>query len=173
MKNITILINGHPNSGKSTMVETLKIDLVQYKEFFTFDYDGNFIKAANICKPDDKECFRGAKIKILSGIKEASKKVNMVSDLLLTSKEVGTLKYSIRNDNVDVIAIRLSCNQNVREKRDKDRRKKNPNAPYGFNDSLNPLPNPIVYDLEIDTSTKTVKVVCNEITAFMKSKDLL
>lgn len=172
MKRITILINGHPNSGKTSLKDRLIKYLSKYG-FFTYDYDENFKKAANSIQAKTREDFRKAKDMNISGIIESSKKANVIADLLMTTDEVGSLKYKIKNNDTEVIVVRLFCDFNIRTKRDINRQKNNPDAPHGFNDSLNPSSNPIVYDLELDTSIKNLKQICNEVISHLNTKGLI
>lgn len=172
MKNITILINGHPNSGKSTLRNKLQ-DKLNKLDFYIFDYDENLQKLVNNYNMKDRESFRNARLKNISGIISASKDKNIISDLLLTTKEVFNLSTKIKKVGAEVITMRLFCNQDIRERRDRIRKNKNPKAPHGFNNSLNPEPSYVVYDLELDTSTTSSIEISNKILKYLKAKNIL
>lgn len=169
---VTILINGHSCSGKSTLRESLKKFIPKELNFYEFDYDKNWKIGADNSKGSENEKIKLGKKMVLNTIFEQSQKLNLISDVLLPNNELYTLKKKINNRSGNVITIRLFCSEDIIKKREKVRRAKNPNAVVGYS-SMNPEHNIALYDLNLNTSKVSPVKLTSIVVKYMKERNLI
>lgn len=166
MPNTLILINGHPNSGKSTTRKLLKEKLVEYDEWIEIDYDRNIVDALgnNITK----ENFIAARGKVLTLALIGVLRTNVVFDILITNALLKEYLNELQEYGVEnIVTILLYCNSNARIARDVIRKQQNEHAPFGFTEGFDVAPDTTIYNLVIDTSKKTPIDIVNEIIRYV------
>lgn len=157
---MVILINGHPNSGKTTLRDGLKETLVE-RSFEAIDFDGSLLASANKYKPSSREEFRKLKRGVIRNMIQYMSDKNAIIDVLFTNQEFESFSRALESYGQQTFCVRLFCSDTLRRSRDERRHLQNPDAPVGFNDVMNPDANSELYNLEIDTTDLSPEDVVN------------
>ena len=156
-----LIINGHPNSGKSSVRSEIYRRLYE-PYFFEYDFDA-CLSTAFRRRSQTREGFLEARDAAFRGIGKAAARRSTISDILCSTRQLIAIQTHIERSDINMMLVRLYTDTDERIRRDRDRLAKNPLAPHGFHKGVDPNPDPNSYAMEIDTTTRSVPSISDDI----------
>lgn len=119
MKNYLILIDGPKGSGKSTIIELLKINLLN-TEYLSLDKERKLLDRTDSISNDNLRAFEKILEKLMSLFIQ---NINVVLDCGLSGDRIKVLEELAKNSSVEVLKFALIAPKNVLKKRVQQRDK--------------------------------------------------